>query len=244
MNNKYSETFNLRGHPYDQAMQQFPHSRDAEFRRLFDVVDFSGIQSVLDLPSGGGYLARFLPDHCLLTSVDPSKPFQVSGDIMSVDLESLNLGFASYDLVVSLAALHHVDNKANFLRAISRALKPGGYFCVGDVAADSGISRFLDEFAGQYNGTGHSGDYLEVDKPFPGFDPAGGMQIIEHVQKPCHWLFSSVPEMVEFCRLLFGLREISGQQIQKALQKYVGYSVTEDQVALEWELLYIVLKRQ
>lgn len=243
MNNKYSETFNLRGHPYDQAMQQFPHSREAEFLRLFDAIDFSGIQSVLDLPSGGGYLARFLPDHCILTSVDPSKPFQVSGGVMPVDLEHLDLKFANYDLVVSLAALHHVDNKQNFLRVVSRALNPGGYFCVGDVAADSGISRFLDEFAGQYNGTGHNGNYLEVDEPFPGLDSAVSLQVIEHVLKPCHWLFSSVPEMVRFCRLLFGLEGVSDRQIQEALQKYVGYNIAGDHVALEWELLYIVLKQ-
>lgn len=244
MNNKYSETFNLRGHPYDQAMRRFPDSRNAEFLRLFDSVDFSDIQTVLDLPSGGGYLKKFLPDRCLLTSVDPSKPFQVSDDVVPVNLENLRLGSAQYDLIVSLAALHHVENKQGFLGAVSEALKPDGYFCVGDVAADSGISRFLDEFAGRYNGSGHSGVYLELDAPFPGLGTVTGLQIVEHVLKPCEWLFQSVAEMVEFCRLLFGLKGVSDQEIDQALRHYVGYSLAGECVILQWQLLYIVLKRK
>ena len=244
MNNKYSETFDFRGHPYDQAMRQFPCGRDAEFLRLFDLVDFADVQSVLDVPSGGGYLAKFLPQNCLLTSIDPSKPFQVSEKVGVVDLENLLLGSAQYDLIVSLAALHHIENKKGFLQAVSSALKPEGYFCVGDVVAGSGISRFLDEFAGRFNGAGHCGKYLELDEPFPGLDLAGDLQVVEHTQKSCPWVFESEMEMARFCRLLFGLRAVSDQEILAALQHYVGYKSVGSKIELDWKLLYIVLKRK
>ena len=248
MNNKYADTFEQRGHLYDLAMQSFPDSRNNEFERLFDVIDMQQVKTVLDLPSGGGYLARHLPAHCHLTSVDPSQPFHTSEEIKYIDLENLDLPEQSYDLVITLAALHHVDNKKGFLTSVTRTLKPGGYCSFADVAAGSGIGRFLDEFAGTYNGTGHQGDYLEVDAPYPGLNELSGIKLVEHAIKPCSWVFSSEQDMVEFCRLLFGLKEVANHEILAALEKYVGVEVSGDgeqgTVQLKWELLYITMQKR
>ena len=248
MNNKYAETFHKRGHPYDLAMQSFPDSRNKEFQRLFDVVNFDKVKTVLDLPSGGGYLVRHLPAHCTLTSVDPSQPFRTSEAIKEIDLENLELPEQGYDLVVTLAALHHVDNKKGFLQSVFSSLKPGGYCCFADVAAGRGIGRFLDEFAGAYNGTGHQGDYLGVDAPYPGYGDIKGLTLLEHEVKPCWWSFNSERDMVEFCRLLFGLNNVANREIQEALAHYVGYDISQcdewGSVFLKWELLYITMQRR
>ena len=245
MNNKYADTFEQRGHPYDQAMQRFPDSRNQEFERLFDDIRLEAVQDVLDLPSGGGYLARHLPDHCQLSSADPSQPFRTSDAIHSIDLECLDLPEKAYDLVVSLAALHHIDNKQGFLRSLIRALRPGGYCCFADVARGSGISQFLDQFAGAYNGTGHKGDYLDVDQPYPGLHQQEGAKLINHSVKPCPWLFDSESAMATFARLLFGLSHVTDEQVVSALKRYVGFDIDPKtgQIQLNWELLYITVQK-
>lgn len=248
MSNQYADTFDQRGHPYDQAMQQFPDSRNNEFIHLFEHTDWKKTKSLLDVPSGGGYIKRFIPDHCTLDSVDPSTPFRTSEAIYTVDLESLTLPECRYDQVISLAALHHIDNKSGFLHSVVHALKPGGIICFADVAKESGISRFLDDFAGQFNTTGHCGNYLEVDEPYPGFTLHENLSLIEHTVKPCPWVFDQITDMVNFCRLLFGLNKVSNQSILDALDHYIGFSETSGTngrpcVQLHWELLYITLQK-
>ena len=248
MSNRYAETFEQRGHPYDQAMQWFPSCRDLEFIRLFDQIDVKGCHTVLDLPSGGGYLERFLPEYSSLDSVDPSSPFRKSELIYPIDLENLSLPENHYDLVVSLAALHHIDNKSGFLTSVSNALRPGGMCCFADVAANSGISHFLDEFAGTHNTTGHKGSYLEIDIPYPGYSSDHQLKLVEHALKPCPWIFNNVHGMVDFCRLLFGLKGVSDHKLQDALSEYVGFTEATStngarEVHLLWELLYITFQK-
>ncbi len=243
MNNKYADTFQQRGHPYDLAMQLFPHSRDQEFKRLFDLLDTSHIENVLDLPSGGGYLSHHLPDHCRLYSADPSQPFRKSDTIKTIDLENLTLPAESFDLVISLAALHHINNKEGFLASVAQSLTAGGYICFADVAANSGISHFLDDFSGLHNGTGHQGAYLQVDKPLPGSATIADLHLLEHAVKSCSWLFNTKQDMVYFCRLLFGLKTVDDQDIYNALDNYVGFEITNAGVELKWELLYITMQR-
>ncbi|WP_330924157.1 class I SAM-dependent methyltransferase [Candidatus Sororendozoicomonas aggregata] len=243
MNNKYTDTFQQRGHPYDLAMQLFPHSRDQEFKGLFDLLNTRHVKNVLDLPSGGGYLSQHLPDHCRFYSADPSQPFHTSDTIKPVDLENLDLPAESFDLVISLAALHHIDNKEGFLASVAQSLTANGYACFADVAAGSGISHFLDDFAGLRNGTGHRGVYLQVDTPFPGSAGITDLHLLEQAVKPCGWLFNNEQDMVYFCRLLFGLNAVDDQDIYNALNTYVGFKTTNAGVELKWELLYITMQR-
>ncbi|PJE80646.1 hypothetical protein CI610_00385 [invertebrate metagenome] len=243
----YAETFNQRGHPYEQAMIRFPDARKREFQRLLDHVVLNPRPVVLDIPSGGGYLSRFLPASSRLVSVDPSDPFQCADGVNSVDLENLSLPKSRYDFVVSLAALHHVKNKKHFLQAVEKSLISGGYCCFADVATGSGISAFLDEFAGKYNGMGHAGAYLEVDSPFPGFHNDLGLTIRDHSVKACPWIFDSEDNMVKFCRLLFGLFDVKDDFIREALGDYIGFNHVDQEnnkrVHLNWELLYITLHK-
>ena len=133
MSSQYADTFGQRGHPYDQAMQRFPDSRNFEFIHLFDQVDLTKTRRTLDLPSGGGYLSQFLPEHCVLDSADPSSQFRKSEAIYELNLESLVLPESHYDLVISLAALHHIENKSGFLNSVANALKPGGFCCFSEL---------------------------------------------------------------------------------------------------------------
>ena len=53
--NDYRIIFQKRANDYHFAMQQYPNARTDEFKKLVANTDFSVVNEVLDIPSGGGY---------------------------------------------------------------------------------------------------------------------------------------------------------------------------------------------
>ena len=242
MSQQYQQIFKARGSSYDRAMGQFPGARDREFSNLFEGLNLEAISRVADIPSGGGYLQRHLPATVEIDSYEPCSEFKTHHHGAPIDLENLALKVDNYDLIVSLAAIHHVSNKARFIQRCHKGLKPGGFLCLGDVPANHSISQFLDNFAGRHNGTGHSGDYLTADK-VEAMVRAQGFSVLASEVKPCPWVFASQQDMVDFCSGLFSLTAVSDGELLDALQHYVGIAVTPHQVSLNWELLYITLQK-
>jgi len=235
---RYAEVFDVRGHKYDAAMRAFPTARDEEFRQLLLGIDVAPLKTVFDLPSGGGYLHRFVAPDAELAEFDPSTDFG-SESALSVDLDDLQLPACSADLIVSLAALHHVSNKAGFLTAALQALRPDGWLCVGDVVSGSGVAQFLDEFVGSHNDMGHSGEYLKLKPENYQRLASQYAELIRCELASCNWHFDRFEDLAAFCRGLFGLLGVSDRQLLDALDRYVGIHSTNGGVALDWELLYL-----
>ncbi len=245
MKSDYEEIFEQRGQSYDLAMKRFPEARDQEFIRLFDLVRPDRFSTLLDVPSGGGYLRKFLPDTCDLVEFEPCEKF-LQGQthiITETGLEELILPGNRYDAIVCLAAIHHVKNKAHFLSQCYQALKPGGIFVLGDVNQTSLIAQFLDDFAGLHNGTGHQGYYLGRHEAA---SLAGncGFVVTEVEEKPCPWVFDSQSAMLEFCRLLFGLQSVSDDTLIQQLEKFIGIKINPRSIELNWHLLYLTAVKQ
>ena len=239
MKSDYELIFEQRGREYGEAMQRFPTARRAEFLRLFDGVDLGAVRTMADIPSGGGYLSAFVPDACDIDYIEPCGEFRPQNAHQTdVGLEEIVLAEASYDVVVCLAAVHHVKAKTTFLGNLYAALKPGAVLCLGDVAAGSSISRFLDDFAGRHNGTGHRGMYLEPDT-VADILRALGAEILCCESKPCPWRFDTKADLLAFCRLLFGLKNLKDAELMEALEHYVGVTEHDAGVALNWRLLYV-----
>jgi SAM-dependent methyltransferase len=239
----YNDIFKQRGHLYDQAMKKYSYARDHEFTQLFTYVDFTNIINIADIPSGGSYLTRFLPSNCQIDAIEPCDslshtPSQHSNHL----LENISLPTHHYDLVVCLAAIHHISNKQLFIGSLYNALKNNGYLCIADVAHNNTINVFLDEFAGRHNGTGHSGEYIDSSTITGIIEPLGGV-ILSNKEIPCPWVFSDEESMLDFCKLLFGLKNISDEELLQALNHYVGISYNESTVQLQWQLLYATIKK-
>jgi hypothetical protein len=62
---------------------------------------------------------------------------------------------------------------------------------------------------------------------------------------PYHWYFSSVADMLDYCKLLFGLDQVNDQQLEQGLQDYLGFFYDYDNkfYCLNWELFYIKAKK-
>ena len=235
MNLTYPEIFAQRGNRYHDAMLRFPNARDAEFERLFDACPVAPGDRVLDLPAGGGYLARFLPGDAQLVSLELSEGF---GGGVSVHDAQRTWPHAPFDHAVCLAALHHIEDQPSFIRGLLGTLRAGGVLHVADVAAGSTLTRFLDGFVGRFNITGHEGMYLPKDESF--FSAIGKLRRFGEL--PCPWRFASEAAMLDFCGSLFGLVDCPPAELRAALADLVGFEAEAGGVRLDWRLLYADLQ--
>ena len=235
---EYTEVFNLRGNSYDTAMSLFPKARDNEFINLFNSTSLENIKNLLDIPAGGGYLSRILPKHINLIELDPSKNFFLKNAHVNSFDETIPYKNNTFNCVVCLAALHHIEPKKNFLQECLRVLCTNSFFCVADVMKNSPEALFLDSIVDKYTPLGHKGNYIENNKAKLQqlFDPA---IIINSEYRSCAWQFNSRQDLGLFCSLLFGLEGISIDNLLSELDSRIGIFEKAETVYLNWNLLYI-----
>jgi SAM-dependent methyltransferase len=243
MSPSYKEIFDQRGRAYHQAMQTYPTARHAEFAQMIQAADLRDGQLICDVPSGGGYLSQFIQASINLISIETSATFvqqlqapeQTSIKVCE-NLEALPLDSETCDRVICLAGAHHLPHQVRFYQEIYRILKPGGLFCLGDVREGSGVADFLNIFVHHHSSLGHQGIFLT---PKTAEDlTAIGFQVDQSIIKAFPWTFLDVKAMVHFCQLLFGIDRATEADILEHIEKYLGYSMTDHQCSLNWELFF------
>ena len=232
---EYSDIFRHRGKSYDLAMKNYPNSRDNEFNELFTRYPIKDNENILDIPSLGGYLKKYCPQDSLVYSLD----FADSINKVSVVSPYDTWNVFNIDRIVCLASIHHIEKLDAFLHNLSKHIKKNGFIHLADVSIDSNISKFLDEFVGKYTSTGeHKGLYYDWNKiEFP-----QELSVLNIADIECPWVFNCISDMVNYCRLLFDLHNVSDKEILNSLEKYVGYKTLNNRVYLNWHLTYIDLK--
>ncbi len=241
----YQDIFQLRADRYHAAMAEFPQARQQEFRHAVRYLDLQPGQTVCDVPSGGGYLADFVTtDHIHFKFLETSTEFAShcpQGAFHSVaecSLEAaLPLADASVDRLLSLAALHHLDDKNSIYREFRRLLRIGGRLVIADVEQGSGTAAFLNEFVHRFNSMGHQGLFLSADSAFD--IGQCGLKVMAVERPELHWLFTSREEMTRFCQQLFGLDLASADDILRGIEDYLVLHEDHERCELEWPLTYI-----
>ena len=232
---EYNNIFRHRGQAYDLAMNKYPNTRDKEFYSLFSRLPIQKNEIILDVPSLGGYLKKYCLEDTNVLSLDFSQSIN-NIPIVSA-YEKWNI--SDIDRIVCLASIHHIQNLDLFLENLSSNIKNGGLIHLADVSLDSNIAMFLDEFVGKYTSTGeHKGLYYNWNNiKFP-----TSLSVLSITDIECPWVFPSKDDMVNFCRLLFDLQNISDEDLLNSLQKYVGYTNINNDIHLNWHLTYIDLQ--
>lgn len=241
-NDDYKRLFNARGRQYDSAMTRYPQARDDEFNSAVEIAGISGGDRVADIPCGGGYLARYLPADVALYSIDSSDVFAECIREAGVHrhllcpIDQVPLAENALDHIISLAGLHHIDDRHSFWRECARLLRPGGVLTVGDVHHGSRVALFLDSVVDRYTDTGHCGFYFD-ESTVAELESCGFT--VEYVKRrPISWRASTRTALAEFCHLLFGLKGINVDDLEYLLASELGFREQNDGIELEWELVF------
>jgi cyclopropane fatty-acyl-phospholipid synthase-like methyltransferase len=239
----YKQIFEQRAWSYHKAMVEFPHARDNEFLEMARLADVGPGDTVVDIPSGGGYLHRFLDSSARIIAQESCPDFvrhihgYSNAEIMSCDMEALPLEDATVDRVISLAAVHHVLDKRSFFSEMHRVLKPGGKFCLGDVWVDTPVATFLNGFLDKHNSMGHKGMFLG---PETAADlEAVGFTVEVAESRPYGWQFRSREDIGYFCKLLFGIDLADEQIVTDAIEDILGIEKRGEWWEMNWELYFI-----
>lgn len=244
----YARLFNVRGRQYDGAMSRYPQARDAEFDTAVAIAGVQAGEVVADIPCGGGYLARHLPDGVTLYSVDSSDAFadcvRAHGEprFLLAPIDAVPLPDGMFDHVISLAGLHHIVDRRPFWRECARLLQAGGVLTVGDVGAGSRVARFLDGVVDRFTPTGHRGIYFDA-ATVTELEACGfAVELME--ARRIGWRAADPLALADFCRLLFGLEGIDAATLLPLLADEVGLRETAQGVELEWELVFYRARRR
>lgn len=241
----YEKIFNQRGALYNRATHLCPRARATERRLLIEMLDLRPGCTVYDAPAGGGYLAdgiAALPGNSArVVCVDPSPAFArgIGGRFEKVvsSLERLGVASESADRVGSLAGLHHLASKLDFLREAHRILKPGGRFAAADVRAGSAAALFLNDVVNRLSETGHDGVFLEEGELATLLRRAGFVEIIEQYHE-YSWDFPDEHTLLKYFRDLFGLTKASLEEIRTEITQGLPVHIDGDGAHVTWSLVY------
>lgn len=237
----YAHIFNQRANDYHEAMRTIPAARRNEFITLFSELPLQARESVIDIPSGGGYLENYLELDCNISCFDFSSGFAHEGGphIQRIDSNAKLWPIGQADRVVSLAGLHHFDDPIQVVERLYQHVIPGGMLHIADVAADSAPGHFLNGFVDRYNPQGHQGVFFPTRREaWP-----SAWQITRLRQESIPWNFPDVAAMTWFCCMLFGVSHEHAKAMQHELATTIGYTETAEGCALNWSLLYMDARR-
>lgn len=244
MYDTYEEIFHKRADSYHQAMTEFPLVRRQEFEQAVRFLDIAPGNHVCDVPSGGGYLASYVDtaDVSLIfleTSTEFAShcPTGANYRVVECSLESLPLDDGSMDRLLSLAAVHHVPDKAALYREFHRVLKPSAKLVIADVEVGTNTANFLNVFVDRFNSMGHKGTFLDprgIEQVAQcGFDLAG-------VARPkITWSFQSTTAMIDFFRKLFGLDKAADADILAGVTEHLTPVYQNGRAEIDWQLAYV-----
>jgi SAM-dependent methyltransferase len=238
----YAEIFEQRAADYHYAMRQSPRARDAEFLAVLEPLRDKPAGLVCDMPSGGGYLADYLWSGMDYLAVDPATDFFVEWpkplQRLLAEITKVPLADQSVNYVVSLAGMHHEPGLPNVFREMRRLLRPGGRVVMADVAVDTAPARFLNGFVAENCPLGHDGKFLDK-RTAPALEDSG-FHIVDDRLMELPWAFASLDEAGEFCRHLFGMTALGVAETADAMQREIGFDLTDDRPRLRWVLRRIV----
>ena len=240
----YKEIFNKRGTLYNSAMIDCPYARKNEFNYIIELAEISEGNLIIDIPSGGGYLINYIKPSVNVISVETSnlfvqdiQPKTNQSILLCNDISNTLFPVGCADRVISLAGLHHIEERLNFYSEIYRMVKPGGLFCIGDAYKNSSVASFLNIFVNQFNSMGHNGIFLSNEDVF--LLKKVGFNIISQKIYGYTWDFTDADAMAGYCQKLFGMNMADIKTIQSGIQSFVGYKLDQHSCKMNWELFFI-----
>ena len=230
----YEHIFARRGSRYDDAMRRWPEARRDDFLLPLQWAGPRSGERLIDVPAGGGYLRRYLPQGCDWFGHEPCASFHEQGAARDQSMLPLPWPDHFAHVAISIAGVHHLEDKQPLFDELARTLLPGGRLVLADVHANSAVARFLDDFVGRHNSTGHQGRYLDATTPAQ-LGMAGFTVLRAERLRYCWW-FIDHADMGAFCRLLFDMDGIGDAEVADAIGRHLGTVERDGRIGMNWEL--------
>lgn len=247
----YKEIFDVRAHQYHLAMKLAPSARDEEFLNSIAVLEtqkkLKKSDVIIDIPSGGCYLKKYLPSEINYIACEESESFikQTEYD-KNIQVEYFQdnlltqIKSDSIDVLFSIAGLHHNPNLKKLFSEISRVLRGDSFAVLADVRKGSKQDFFLNQFVDQNSSFGHKGIFL--DEKIIDDLKASRLEVVTDKICEYYWHFADEEKMVLFCRNLFGIDKASDEKILESIKFHLGVEYGEGKVSLSWSLRNILVK--
>ncbi len=228
---------------YHQAMRLCPRAREFELRWPIELAAPRHGEIIVDFPSGGSYLRPHIDavsPGAILRPVEHVADYLKDDDsILQGSWNRLPFAEGEADIVVTLAALHHVIvGRPIFYQECHRILAPGGRLIIGDVEAGTPPAAFLDQFVKRYSSQGHEARFLSRDTELANLEGAG-FRVVEYEVTAFHWVYPDKLTAIRFCRHLFRLDQASDDQIWHGLGEYLGIESGRHGVRMNWQLAFV-----
>ena len=241
----YADIFNQRGADYHNAMKLIPGARDLEFLNLLDRVSLKDEMVIVDIPSGGNYLANYINQKVQIKPLETSEVFANLGNSKVCNWAEIPLEDNSADIIFCCAAFHHVieEDRKKFMKEASRILKNDGKLVIADVKLGSSSDHFLNDFVDSKNSLGHQGVFMDHNFAATYQLPSLISTESKYVQFP--WVFSENKETaIEYLKLMFGLDLASSDEIENEIVNSLNFSLnTDKKFQIDWALNYEVFTR-
>ena len=228
---------------YHEAMTFCPDARQLEFRYPIELADPADDEVMVDFPSAGGYPGPYLrqmASNAVYHAVEHAPEYKEAGlPITAGKWDSLPFGDQTVDIVLTLAALHHVyPGRELFYRESHRILRSGGRLIIADVAEGTTADRFLSEFVNQFSPEGHVAQFLKEDLDVPEIENEG-FKVSHYEVRSFPWFYPDKSTAIKFCKGLFRLSLASDDQIWEALNTYLGIEEAPGGLKMGWQLALI-----
>jgi SAM-dependent methyltransferase len=245
-NLKYSEIFDQRGSDYHNAMSLIPSARDYEFISLLNQVTIEDDMTIIDIPSGGNYVSKYLKNKVNFIPLETSEVFAKLGNSQMCSWSALPLENNSADIIFCCAAFHHVEeiDRRKFINEAHRVLKTNGKLVIADVKVNTAAARFLNEFVNTHNSLGHIGDFM--DDKFSNIYASKKMKSYASNFVYFTWVFSDdIEESIQYLKLMFGIDKADFKTILEEVKKTLNFGkrLEEEAYSIDWALNYEVFSK-
>lgn len=245
--NSYYEVFSLRGGTYAEALNKWPQIRQHEYDSFLSLLKLKKGETFLDVPSGNGILQQLLPNGVIYHGLDPCPSFYTESitnglQTSKSSLRNTSLNSGSFDVIGSLAGLHHEGSRLEVYREFYRLLKPGGRLVIMDVGEGTKIARFLNDFVNTHSSIGHDGyflnktDLLEISSV--------GFRIDQNFSSEYCWVANNKIQMITFMKMLFGLDKLLEENIlAEELSKNMSAITLNNSFNVPWCLSVVTAQK-
>ena len=239
---EYRDLFDARGSRYNLANRMFPEARREEADGMLAFLDMPAGALWLDVGAGGGFLAQSAPEGAVAVGCDESAAFvsEATGYALCAVADYRRLPFSDgvFDASACLAVLHHAEEPERVIAEMLRVTRRGGRAAVGDVAAGSKASVFLNAFVNAHTEAGHAGRFRPPEALARFFSAAGGGSIRADARL-VRWSFSDRGGARRFCHELFGLRPDTDDAALDDALDALGIAESAGGWIVPWEMAFV-----